>query len=189
RLGGGQDVVGFDESVAGGGGDGQSVVGEGVDSAHDSLGSVEEGLDGGFGEQRSVDTGELESVLEVEAGGVAVEAAQGEADGDSLGEGLEVREAQSLAQSGLTGQEHGEPSLAVPVKVGEQGQEGEDVRSQVVGLVEQEQDGEVAFLDESLDLGLEEAKGHGPGPQGFQAEGQGDLAAEVGGVDQGVVQV
>src|SRR5207244_9605001 len=115
RLGGGQDVVGFDESVAGGGGDGQSVVGEGVDSAHDSLGSVEEGLDGGFGGQRSVDTGELESVLEVEAGGVAVAAAQGGGDGDSVGEGHEAREAESLAQSGVAGQGARERVMAAPI--------------------------------------------------------------------------
>lgn len=63
-------------------------MGEGVDSAHDSLGSVEEGLDGGFGEQRSIETGEPESVLEVEVCGVAVESSQRETDGNSLSEGL-----------------------------------------------------------------------------------------------------
>jgi hypothetical protein len=164
-------------------------VGERVDSSHDALGGTEEGLDGGFGEQRPVEAGELESVFEVEAGGVAVEATQGEVDGDSLGEGLEVRQSQGLSQSGLPREEHGEPPLAVPVKVGEQGQEGEDDGSQVVGLVEEEQDGKVSFLDEALDLGLEESEGHGPGPQGLQAEGEGDLATEVGRVDEGVMQV
>src|SRR5262249_31953785 len=70
-----------------------------------------------------------------------------------------------------------------------QGQEGEDVGSQVVGLVEQEQDGEMSFLDEALDLSLEESEGHGAGPEGLEAEGQSEGAAEVSGVDQGVMQV
>lgn len=84
-----KDVFGFDELGAGGGGSGQGVVSEGIDSAHDTLGGIEEGLVGGGGEEGSVEAGDLESVFEVEAGGVAIEAAQGEADGDALGEGLE----------------------------------------------------------------------------------------------------
>jgi hypothetical protein len=58
-----------------------------------------------------------------------------------------------------------------------------------VGLVEQEQDGEVSFLDEALDFVLEESEGHGARPEGRKAEGESDLATEVGGVDEVVVEV
>ena len=129
-------MFGFDELGARAGGGGQGVVGESVDAAHDALGGVEESLVGGGGEQGPVEPGELEAVLEVEAGGVAVEAAQGEADGDALGEGFEVGEAQDLAQTGLTGEEHGEPAGGVPVEVGEQREESEDVGPEILGLVE-----------------------------------------------------
>ena len=128
-------------------------------------------------------------MFEVAAGGVSVEAAQGEADGDALSEGLQMRQAQDLSQSGLTGQEKGKPSFCVPFKVGEQGEEGEDVGPEVVGFVDDEQDGYVAVFDEALDLLLDEAEGHGARPFGLEAECKGELAAEVGGVDQGVVQV
>jgi hypothetical protein len=136
-----------------------------------------------------LEAGDLEAVFEVAAGGVSVEAAQRKADGDALGECLEMGQAQNLPQSGLAGQEDGESSFAVPFKVGEQGQEGEDVGSEVVSLVDDEQDGEMAILDESVDLVLDESQGHGPGPLGHEAHLQGKLAAEVGGIDQRIVQV
>lgn len=138
------------------------MVSEGVDSAHDTLGGVEEGLVGGSGEERAVEAGDLEPVFEVEAGGVAIEAAQSEADGDALCEGLEVRQAQDLPQSGLAGQEHGEPALGIPVEVGEQGKKGEDVGAQVLGFVDDDQNREVSVVDEALDLVLDQAHGHGP---------------------------
>src|SRR5689334_4964475 len=122
-------------------------MGECVESTHDALGGVEEGFKGGLGEEGPIEAGDAQSVLEIEAGGVAIEATQVEADGDSLGEGFEVGSLELLAQSGLSAKQQGEPSRAVPVEIGEQGQEGEDVRPQMVGLVEDEQDGEVSFLD------------------------------------------
>lgn len=58
-----------------------------------------------------------------------------------------------------------------------------------MGFVDDEQDGEVAILDESLDLVLDEPEGHGPGPLGLEPQLESELSAEVGGVDQRVVQV
>ena len=58
-----------------------------------------------------------------------------------------------------------------------------------MGLVDDEQDRQVSFLDETLDLVLDLAQGQGAGPLGSQAELEGELAAEVGRVDEGVVQV
>jgi hypothetical protein len=111
-------VLGLDGLDARAGGGGQGVVGEGVDAPHDALGGVEERLVSGGGEQRPVEPGELEAVLQGEPCGVAVEAAQGEADGDALGESFEVRQERDLAQAGLAGQEHGKPTSGVPIEVG-----------------------------------------------------------------------
>ena len=72
------------------GGGGQGVVGERVDLAHEAGGGGEEGLDGGLGEQGTIEAGEAETMFEVEASGVAVETRQGVADRDALGEGFEV---------------------------------------------------------------------------------------------------
>ena len=66
-------------------------------------------------------------MLQVLFGGVTVEAAQGEADGDALGEGFEVGHLQPLTQAGLSGQEQGQTAGAVPVEVGEKRKKGQDV--------------------------------------------------------------
>src|SRR5829696_1037083 len=47
----------------------------------------------------------------------------------------------------------------------------------------------MAIVDEPLDLVLDEAEGHSPGPLGLEPELEGELTAEIGGVDQRVVQV
>ena len=83
-------MLGFDELGSGGGRRGQSVVGEGIDSAHDSLGGVEKGFVGVGGQKGPLETCDLEAVFEVEAGGVSIEAAQGKADGDALSESFEM---------------------------------------------------------------------------------------------------
>ncbi len=83
-------------------------------------------------------------MLEVEAGAVAVEVAQSETDRDALGEGFEVREAQGVAQARLTREEQARRLSTVPVEVGKQGQEGEDLGPQVVRLIDEHQHGEVA---------------------------------------------
>jgi hypothetical protein len=116
-LGGTDDVIGLDEASTVQGGSGQSVVGEGVDVAHEAAGGREEGLEGGVGEEGAIDAGEAEAVLEVEAGGVTVEAREGVADGDALGERLEVGEAELATQARLTGEQEGETVLSVPVEV------------------------------------------------------------------------
>ena len=125
-------MLGFDELGSTGGCRGQSVVGKGVDSAHDSLGGVEEGFVGGGGEEGPLEACDLEAVFEVVAGGVSVEAAQRKTDGDALGEGFKMGQSQDLAQSGLAGKEDGEASAAVPFKVGEQGKEGQDIGPEVL---------------------------------------------------------
>ena len=51
------------------------------------------------------------------------------------------------------------------------------------------QHGEVAFLGEAVDLLLDGAQGQGPGKGRLQAKLQGDLAAEVAGIDGCVVDV
>ena len=86
-------MIGIDDAGALDGSGSQGVVGEGVDVAHQAAGSGEEGLDGRVGEQGSIDAGEAKAVLEIEAGGIPVEAGQGVADADALGEGLEVSQA------------------------------------------------------------------------------------------------
>ena len=45
------------------------------------------------------------------------------------------------------------------------------------------------FVDEALDLELDLAKGHGAGPLGLESKLKSELAAEVGGVHQGVVNI
>src|SRR5262249_22983050 len=92
-------------------------------------------------------------------------------------------------QPGLSCQEDGELSGGVPFEVGEQGQQGEDVGPEVVGFVDDQQDGEMSIFDKPLDLVLDDSEGHGSGPLGLEAHFQGELAAEVGGIDEGVVQV
>lgn len=87
-------MIAVDDLGAQRSGGSQSVMGEGVEVAHQAAGGREEGLDGGLGEERAVQTGETKAVLEIEAGVVAVEPRQGVADGDSLGEGLEMGQAQ-----------------------------------------------------------------------------------------------
>ena len=172
-LGGLQDVLGFDELGSGCGGGGQSVVGEGVDSAHDSLGGLEEGLVGGGGEEGPFEAGDLEAVLEVAAGGVSSKprsakrmvilwASASRCDRRRICRSPDWPVRRTASRPG-----------AVPFKVGEQGKQGEDVGSEVVGFVDDEQDGEVAILDESLDLVLDEAEGHGPGPLGLAARARG----------------
>ena len=59
----------------------------------------------------------------------------------------------------------------------------------MVGLVDDEQDGEMPLLDEALDFLLDEPEGHGSRPLGLKAELEGQLAAKVGGVDQSVMQI
>jgi hypothetical protein len=184
-----QDVLGFDELGSGGGRRGQSVVGEGIDSAHDSLGGVEESFVGGGGEEGPLEACDLEAVFEVEARGVSVEAAEGKANGDALSESFEMRQTQDLSQPGLAGEENGEASGAVPFKVGEKGKQGKDLGPEVVGFVDDEQDGEVAIFDESLDLVLDEAKGHGTRPLRLKPQRERKLSTEVGGIDQRVVQI
>jgi len=165
------------------------MVSEGIDSAHDSLGGVEKSFVGGGGEEGPLEACDLEAVFEVEAGGVSVEAAQGKADRDALSESFEMGETQDLPQPGLAGEEDGEASGAVPLKVGEKGKEGEDIGPEMVGFVDDEQDGEVAIFDESLDLLLDETEGHGARPRRLKPQRERKLSAEVGGVDQGVVQI
>jgi hypothetical protein len=92
-------MIGLDEASTVEGGGGQSVVGEGIDVTHEAAGGGEEGLEGGIGEEGAIDAGEAEAVLEVETGGVTVEAWEGVADGDALGERLEVGEAELAAQA------------------------------------------------------------------------------------------
>ena len=60
-----------------------------------------------------------------------------------------------------------------------------------MSFVDDEQDGEMPFVDEALDLELDLllAKGHGAGPLGLEAKLKSELAAEVGGVHQGVVDI
>jgi hypothetical protein len=182
-------VLGFDELGSGGGRGGQGVVGEGIDSAHDSLGGLEEGFVGWGVEEGAFESCDLEAVFEVEAGGVSVEAAQGKADGDALSESFQMRQTQDLSQPGLAGEEDGEASGAVPFKVGEEGKKGEDLGPEVVGFVDDEQDGEVAIFDESLDLALDETEGHGARPLRLKPQLESQLSTEVGGVDQRVVQI
>jgi hypothetical protein len=183
------NVLGFDELGSGGGRRRQSMVSEGIDSAHDSLGGVEESFVGGGSEEGSLEACDLEAVFEVEAGGVSVEAAEGKADGDALSESFEMGQTQDLSQPGLAGEEDGESSGAVPIKVGEKGKEGEDIGPEVMGFVDDEQDGEVAIFDEPLDLVLDEAKGHGARPQRLKSQSERKLSTEIGGVDQRVVQI
>ena len=58
-------MLGLDEFGSGGGSGGQGVVGEGVDSAHDSLGSLEKGLVGWGGEE-----GPFEACVAITRGGL-----------------------------------------------------------------------------------------------------------------------
>jgi hypothetical protein len=58
-----------------------------------------------------------------------------------------------------------------------------------MGFVDDDQDGEVPVFDESLDLELDETEGHGSGPLGLEPKLESELAAEVGGVDEGVVEI
>ena len=182
-------MIGFDEASALEGSGCQSVVGKGVDVAHQAARGGEDGLESGLGEQGTIGTGQAEAVLEVEAGGVAVEAGQGISDADALGEGLEMSEAKRVTQAGLTDEEEGEAVLSIPVEVGQKGQESEQIGSQVMSLVDHKQDREMTFLDEPDDLLLDGAEAESPRPVGLQAELEGELAKEVGGVDGGVVQV
>ena len=70
---------------------GEGVVGEGVDASHDTLGGLPERFDRRLDKEGSIDSGDLEAVLEVELGGWAIEASQGIADGKSLSESLSGR--------------------------------------------------------------------------------------------------
>jgi len=123
-------------------------VREGVDPAHESLGCVVDGFDRGFGEDGSVAARDAEAVLQVSAGGVAVEACEAVADGDALGQGLQVGHAELLAEPGLPGEEEREASDAVEVEIREHGEEAQHVGPQGVRLVHDEQDGQVALAGE-----------------------------------------
>jgi hypothetical protein len=59
----------------------------------------------------------------------------------------------------------------------------------MMGLVDDKKDGEVPVVDEARDLLLDGTEAEGTGPVGLEAELQGKLAEEVGGVDGGVVEV
>ena len=157
--------------------------------AHEAAGGREEGLDGRLGEEGPVQAGEAKAVLEIEAGVVAVQPRQGVADRNSLGEGLEMCQAQLVSKPRLPGEKQGEAALAVPFEVGQLGQQGEQIGPEVMRLVDHEKDREVPFLYEADDLLLDGAETEGPGPVGLQAELQGELAEEVGGVDGGVVEI
>ena len=100
-----------------------------------------------------------------------------------------MSQAELVAQAGLTGEEEGKAVLAVPVEVGQEGQQGEQIGPQVMGFVHHEQNGEMAFLDETDDLLLDAPEAEGAGPVRLQAELEGELTEEVGGIDGGVVEV
>ena len=77
---GAQDVIGIDDPGAERGGSSEGVVRNRVDVPHQPARGREEGLEGRLGEQGSIEAGETEPVLDVEARGVAVQARQGVAD-------------------------------------------------------------------------------------------------------------
>ncbi len=104
----------------------------------------------------------------MEAGGVAIEAAQAVADGAALSEWRDAR--------------------AVPVEVGQYGQQSQYVGAHALGLVDNEQHRDVALVGEPADLLLDNAQRQGSPPPGLEPEPEGDLTAGVGRVG-GVVNV
>ena len=164
-------------------------MGEVVDASHDALGALPKGLHRGLGEKRPVEPGDLEPMLEVELRGVAIEAAQRVADGEPLRQGLEVDPLEGLPQAVLTREEDGQGGVVVPIEIRQDGQEGEDVGAQSLGLVEDEEDAEVALVGEATDLLLDGAQRQGAGVGRLEAELEADLATEVAGIDGGVVEI
>ena len=99
-----------------------------IDAAHDALGRVENGLDGWLCEKRAVQTCDLQAVFQIRPGGVAVEAAQVVADGNALGQCLQVRKVHDLAEPGLAREEHGQSAGAVPLEIRQKWKQAEYIR-------------------------------------------------------------
>jgi hypothetical protein len=151
-------MVGRDGSCARESGGEEGVVSEEVDLAGQSAGSLEEGFLGGGVEEGELGAGEAESVGEVVRELVTGQGRQVIADDDALRQSLVDGHGESPAELGLTEQQETEAVFGVHVVVGQQAEIFEDLGSEVLGFVDDQDRAAAALGDQSGDLALDLAK-------------------------------
>ena len=130
------DKVAFHGFESGAPGFDEGSLGEGVDGAHDSVGRIVEGPDGGRAEEVCPGADLLQAFFEVGGRFVGGERFHDDGRGDGVGEGFEEAEAQAGQEFLLSAQDDAHAGFAVVLEVEELPEFDEDVIGQAVSLVD-----------------------------------------------------
>ena len=101
------------------GGGRERVVGDAVDGSGQAAGGLEEGLDGGWFEQRQFAAGEVQAVGEVAVDLVALEAADVMSDDEALAQGFVDSHGEPASEFGESDEQQAQAAFGVHFEVGE----------------------------------------------------------------------
>jgi hypothetical protein len=183
------DQVAFHSFQSGAPGFDEGSLSEGVDSAHDSVGRVVEGPDGGRTEEIGTGTDLLQTFFEVGSCFVGGERFHDDGRGDGVGEGLEEAEAQAGQEFLLSAQDDAHAGFAVVLEVEELPEFDEDVIGQAVSLVDDENGMDLVRAVKGDDMVLDSAEECCAPSAGLEGEGRGEVSVELGERDGGMAEI
>jgi hypothetical protein len=178
-LSGGGDEGGVDGGRGPEGGELEGLEGEVVDGAKVSAGELEDGVDGLGVEGEVIGAGDANPVLHVIKGFGAGEKSEGGEVSHPPADGLELGSVEKQPQLAVAGEDEAQDEPGIHVEVGEHPQLGEDIGTEVLGLVQDEDRSKAVVVGKRAEAVLELSVEDGKGTGDIEPCGGGHLAAEV----------
>jgi hypothetical protein len=159
-----------------------------VDLTSDAFGEFMNGIEKTVAENSALAAGDEEMVLDVADSGLQVERGEVKGDTNALTEGVEGSKAEFVGQVRLTEEDENETGGRVHVGVEQEAKLVEEVRGELVGLVNDEE--RTTALPEGIVEGITELGEHlAEGVSGFNLKAKQDLTIENGSVEIGIGEV
>jgi hypothetical protein len=157
----------------------EGLEGEMVDSTEVTAGELEDGIDGLGVEGEVFGAGDADPVLHVVEGFGAGEKPEGGEVSHAPADGFELGSVEKKAKLSVAGEDEAENESGIHVEVGEDPQLSEDVGTEILGFVDDENGTQTGIIGEGAKAVLELSMKEGEGAGDVEACGGGHFAAEV----------